>query len=181
MVLIISASKIGDTCFHILAKDTTYIKCLPKQFTSFYRNRNKPVKFSQGWNKYIRLETDDEDRIKYHLQLAKLLLEYNADIHTKNEDGETPLASAMRSKNHYMVAFLIESGASYWKDVDQDGNSFFHYFPRFIAYIDYLQPHREIDTVQKTRLIKIADSIWRAIEADSLHVKEAQLMVRRRL
>ncbi|KAG0800420.1 hypothetical protein G6F22_002250 [Rhizopus arrhizus] len=161
-----STDVIGDSCLHSLAKDTTYIKCLVSFYESFYpKKRRHTYGYDSNANKKTRaFENDDQDGIMYHKELAGMLIAYGADIDIQNQEGETPLASAMRSNNHSMVTFLIESGAKYWKDVDANGNNFIHYFSRFIAYIEQLQPHREMDCIQKNRLLAAADAMWEAIE-----------------
>lgn len=113
----------------------------------------------------------------YHKELAGMLVAYGADIDIQNQEGETPLASAMRFNNHSMVTFLIESGAKYWKDVDVNGNNFIHYFSRFIAYIEQLQPHREMDCIQKNRLLAAADAMWEAIEKNQPANDDLKLIV----
>ena len=169
----------GDSCLHSLAKDTTYIKCLVSFYESFYpKKRRHTYGYGSNANKKTRaFENDDQDGIMYHKELAGMLIAYGADIDIQNQEGETPLASAMRSNNHSMVTFLIESGAKYWKDVDANGNNFIHYFSRFIAYIEQLQPHREMDCIQKNRLLAAADAMWEAIEKNQPANDDLKLIV----
>ncbi|KAI9257420.1 ankyrin repeat-containing domain protein [Sporodiniella umbellata] len=107
---------------------------------------------------------DINDGAVYYERLVKMLVSKGANINIKNQDGETPLASAMQSNNHTIVLLLIQMGAKYWEDTDKAGNSFLHYFGRFIAWINQHQPHRDIDQAHKERLVGLADSMVSAIE-----------------
>ncbi|KAG1474111.1 hypothetical protein G6F56_000547 [Rhizopus delemar] len=158
----------GDTCLHLIAKSTTFIGCLPRFYESFYpEKRRKERRCEYQSEKLSRtFDDDDQDGIVYYETFAKLLISHGADIHLKNQEGETPLASAMRSNNHSIVILLIQSGAKYWEDVDREGNNFIHYFTRFIAYVDQLQPHRDIDQVQKDRFLAYADAVFNSIETE---------------
>lgn len=153
---------------HLIAKSTTFIGCLPRFYESFYpEKRRKERRCEYQSEKLSRtFDDDDQDGIVYYETFAKLLISHGADIHLKNQEGETPLASAMRSNNHSIVILLIQSGAKYWEDVDREGNNFIHYFTRFIAYVDQLQPHRDIDQVQKDRFLAYADAVFNSIETE---------------
>jgi ankyrin repeat protein len=46
-----------------------------------------------------------------NIELVKLLLEYGADVNSKDDDGYTPLSIACKYKNTELVKLLIEHGA----------------------------------------------------------------------
>lgn len=152
----------GDSSLHTLASNLTYNKCLPKGWEQFY-----PFKSVYDKNRNSNpLKEDDIEGIEYKATLAKLLIEYNADLSIKNARQETPLITAMGNENYHLAATLLEAGAKFWEGADKDGNNFFHFYGKFISYVSALQPHYDLDVLRKERLLLAVNRIWNAIESN---------------
>lgn len=108
---------------------------------------------------------DDMDGIKYQLKLAKLLIEHGANLDAKNLKNETPLATAMRNKNHSLVAVLIKAGSKFWLDLDEEGNTFLHYYATLAARTNSVRAHGfEENVVRRQRFEKAIQDIWQAAQ-----------------
>ncbi|KAL7332977.1 hypothetical protein PS15p_201946 [Mucor circinelloides] len=154
----------GCTSLHHLAANTTFAKLLPKNYQSIY-----PEKM-QGYGYHVLKNAeaharDDMDGIKYQLKLAKLLIEHGANLDAKNLKNETPLATAMRNKNHSLVAVLIKAGSKFWLDLDEEGNTFLHYYATLAARTNSVRAHGfEENVVRRQRFEKAIQDIWQAAQ-----------------
>lgn len=108
---------------------------------------------------------DDMDGINYQIKLAKLLIEHGANLDAKNLKNETPLATAMRNKNHSLVAVLIKAGSKFWLDSDEEGNTFLHYYATLAARTNSVRAHGfEENVVRRQRFEKAIQDIWQAAQ-----------------
>ncbi|CEP17999.1 hypothetical protein [Parasitella parasitica] len=155
----------GSTSLHRLAANTTYAKLLPKDYRSIYPEKK------QGYGYHAMSSAkghpkDDMEGIKYQLDMAKLLIDHGADLNATNLENETPLATAMRHKNHSLVALLIKKGSKFWHDTDKEGNTFFHYFATLAARVNSMRPHGfEENEIKRQRFVDAAETIWQAVQA----------------
>lgn len=105
------------------------------------------------------------DGINYQIKLAKLLIEHGANLDAKNLKNETPLATAMRNKNHSLVAVLIKAGSKFWLDSDEEGNTFLHYYATLAARTNSVRAHGfEENVVRRQRFEKAIQDIWQAAQ-----------------
>lgn len=147
---------------HTLVSDVSYSKLLPKDWETPCLNpslyyRPNPIKH------------DDIEGVDYQNTLVNLLVEHGANLNAKSLSNETPLAMAMRLKNHHLVATLIKLGSRFWTDVDKNRNNFFHYFGEYAGFINGLQPHNELDIIVKERHINNAKQMWESVELNSVN------------
>lgn len=145
-----------------MVSNVSYSKLLPKGWETLcssprYHFQASPVKH------------DDIEGVDYQNTLADLLVQHGADLNIKASNNETPLATAMRLKNHHLVATLIKYGSRFWTDVDKDGNNFFHYFGEYAGFINGLQPHYDLDVLVKKRHEDIAKQMWKSVESISIN------------
>lgn len=137
---------------------------LPKNYISIYPEKKQGhgyhfMRFPENQPK------DDMDGINYQLDMAKLIIDYGADLEAKNLKNETSLAIAMRNKNHHLVALLIKAGSKFWVDVDNNGNTFLHYFAKLASRINSVRPHGFADEeLRKKRFIDVIQDIWQAVQ-----------------
>ncbi|KAI8333682.1 ankyrin repeat-containing domain protein [Chlamydoabsidia padenii] len=115
---------------------------------------------------------DDQVCIEYQQRVVRLILDAGADINAVNVSKNTPLALAMASQNFHMVALLIEQGAKYWSDVDNNGNTFFHGLLYGTAQLDNVRLDEKgeitwdkLDIIQ-SRYVESISSIWDTIQAN---------------
>ena len=109
------------------------------------------------------LTLDHEDGIECQQFLAKMAITAGADLELLNHNEETPLATAMRHGNTYIMEELVRSGANYWDIKDCNGNTFFHHLLRLAAELDTLPERRPMDIVAKQRRVKTINNILEAI------------------
>ncbi|KAK4515576.1 uncharacterized protein ATC70_010527 [Mucor velutinosus] len=154
----------GYTSLHHLAANTAFAKLLPKGYQCIYPEKK------QGYGYRVLKNTtghaqDDMDGINYQLDMAKLLIEHGADLDAKSLKNETPLATAMRNKNHSLVAVLIKAGSKFWLDVDEEGNTFLHYYAVLAARINSIRAHGfEENIVRRQRFEKAIQDVWQAAQ-----------------
>lgn len=147
-----------------MAANTTYTALLPKNYVSIYPEKK------QGYGYHVVRSAkdqpkDDMDGIKYQLDMAKLLIDHGADLDAKNQKNETSLATAMRNKNHHLVAVLIKAGSKFWIDVGNNGNTFLHYFAKLASRINSVRPHGFADEeLRRQRFIDAIQDIWQAVQ-----------------
>lgn len=147
-----------------MAANTAFAKLLPKGYQCIYPEKK------QGYGYRVLKNTtghaqDDMDGINYQLDMAKLLIEHGADLDAKSLKNETPLATAMRNKNHSLVAVLIKAGSKFWLDVDEEGNTFLHYYAVLAARINSIRAHGfEENIVRRQRFEKAIQDVWQAAQ-----------------
>ncbi|KAI7902907.1 ankyrin repeat-containing domain protein [Cokeromyces recurvatus] len=111
------------------------------------------------------VNSSDIEGIEYILKIARILIEAGSDLTIQNLEKETPLSTAMKHHNHFLVALLIDAGAKFWEDTYDKGNNFFHYFGKLAAYANSFQPHCEEDAIRQERFVNVAKMIWNTVEA----------------
>lgn len=153
---------LGYTSLHHLAANTAFAKLLPKGYQSIYPEKVQGYGYQVLKNAEAHAQ-DDMDGIKYQLDMAELLIEHGADLDATNLKNETPLATAMRNKNHSLVALLIKAGSKFWLDVDEEGNTFLHYYAVLAARINSIRAHGfEESVVRRQRFEKAIQDVWQA-------------------
>lgn len=147
-----------------MAASTVFSKLIPKGYQSIYPEKKQGYSFHALKNAEPYSQ-DDMDGIKYQLDMAKLLIEHGADLDAKSLKNETPLATAMRNKNHSLVAVLIQAGSKFWLDVDEEGNTFLHYYAVLAARINSIRAHGfEESMVRRQRFEKAIQDVWHAAQ-----------------
>lgn len=119
------------------------------------------------------LTLDHQDGIECQQFLATMAITAGADLESLNHNGETPLATAMRHGNTYIMEELVRNGANYWDIKDCNGNTFFHHLLRLAAELDTLPERRPMDLTAKQRRVKTIENILEAI--GNLGAKEVQV------
>ncbi|KAG0181661.1 hypothetical protein DFQ29_007537 [Apophysomyces sp. BC1021] len=145
----------GETVMHALARANFFRGHRPKGWVSS-DDRYRHVK---------PLALDDEEGIKFQLELANMIIGAGADLDAKNLAGETPLAVAMSTRNSPLVETLIRHGAKYWTDEDQNGNTFFHHFLGLARKVDWPLSHSECNNTRRERYLAELQHIWDAVLA----------------
>jgi hypothetical protein len=121
------------------------------------------------------LVVDEQVCIEYQQKVARLILEAGANVNAVNAAKNTPLAVAMANQNYSMVALLIENGAKYWSDVDDNGNTFYHGLLYGSAQLDNVRLDEKLKTIDwekystiQSRYVESISSIWDAIQANPI-------------
>nr|XP_060610990.1 ankyrin repeat and SOCS box protein 18 isoform X2 [Anolis sagrei ordinatus] len=86
-----------------------------------------------------------EDQERY-LQVCKLLLVYEADVNTVDEEKKTPLHKACRNANHSLVQLLLQRGADV-NAIDYNGAYPMSCVLQAAAFKQELKPHLTVQTL----------------------------------
>ncbi|ORX52742.1 ankyrin [Hesseltinella vesiculosa] len=110
---------------------------------------------------------DEDIGISYQLQLAQILMDAGSELETVDNNGNTPLMTALITGNYPLAAFLINHGANYWSAKAKDGRTFFHYFLLGAASLDNVQPYEKLPLSKyqeySDRFVRVYEDLWQAV------------------
>ncbi|RUS22547.1 hypothetical protein BC937DRAFT_88542 [Endogone sp. FLAS-F59071] len=99
----------------------------------------------------------DEDVVRTQVEMARLLIQYGADVNLLDKDKKPPLELAVEGNNMDMIVFLIQNGADVFRTFRGTGDNIFHFFLKAAAEAENMETEQE---EKKNRLENKIKVIW---------------------